>query len=132
MGLTTIYTALVFLGLAHFASCSGTFYQRVTSDKANDAAVSTTGFHQCSLKNNCNYIGIPVINAGPKPYSAATMEELPVTSEKLQIWRKIESEHSKDDSSNEKGERINVYFQHFCFCSIQMKREEFPGSLLIT
>ena len=113
MGLTAIYTALVFLGLAHFASCSGTFYQRVTSDKANDAAVSTTGFHQCSLKNNCNYIGIPVINAGPKPYSAATMEELPVTSEELQIWRKAETKHSKDGSSEEKGERINLLILQF-------------------
>ncbi len=98
--------SLAVLGLSHFASCSGTFYQKV-SDSSDDADISTKVFHECSFKNNCKYLGIPVDNAGDKATTAATMQELQVTGEKQQIWKKIELEDSKEDSSDEKGKLIS-------------------------
>ncbi len=99
MSLVAISLALVLIGLGQFASGSGTLYQKVFEDEA-DEYVPTKYFHQCSIKNDCNYVGIPLIDAGNDVYSAATMQELQVTGKKLQIWKKVKLEDSHDDTSN--------------------------------
>ncbi len=105
MGLAAIFFALVFVGLGQFVSASGTLYQKV-SDDGNEADVPTKYYHRCSIKNNCKYVGIPVDNAGDKAYYAATMQELQVTGEKQQMWKKIELEDTDDETTNAKGKQI--------------------------
>ncbi len=104
--MASLFFTLVFLGLCHSSSCSGTFYQRV-SDDGDEVSVPTNYFHRCSIKNNCNYVGIPLDNVGSNVYSAATMHELQGTGQKLQIWKKVTlDDSSRDDTSNAKGKQI--------------------------
>ncbi len=95
MAAVSISFSFFLLCLGHVASCSGTFYRKVSDDE-DDAEISTRGFHQCSLINNCKIVGIPVADASSKVYSAATMQELENVGEKLGIWKKAELEDSKE------------------------------------
>ncbi len=101
MNLLQISLVLLFT-LCNTLSCFGTFYQKVTDD-GEHRDVSTQGFHQCSLKDNCSFVGIPVGNAGSKFLSASTLQELQVAGEKLDVWRKMQPEEPKDGTSSEKG-----------------------------
>ncbi len=88
MGAVAISFALVFLCVGLLASSSGEFYQKISGE--DDAEVSTAGFHQCSLQNNCKLVGIPVSSVDSRVYSAPTMQELEATNKKMQVWQKIE------------------------------------------
>ena len=102
MALAAISFAMVYIGPGQSVSCSGTFYQKV-SDDGEDTSVSKKYFHQCSIINNCNYVGIPLDNVGSNVYSAATMHELQGPGQKLQIWKKVTlDDSSRDDTSNAK------------------------------
>ncbi len=102
MAAVAILVALVFLGLDQFGSSSGTFYEKVT-DNGDKAHVPTKAFHQCSIKNDCNYVGIPITNAkkggdaDSDVYSAATMQELQVIDSNMKIWRKIKLDNDEHE-----------------------------------
>ena len=109
MAVVAILFALAFLGLrTSVVSCSGTFYQKV-SGAEDGAAPPTKWFHQCSLKNQCNYVGIPLYDAGSKVYSAGTIEELQITGQKMHIWKKVKLDAPK----KVKGEKIWYFFVDF-------------------
>ncbi len=102
MGWAAISFALILFDFLSFASCSGTFYQKV-SDDGNKGDVATEGFHHCSLRNNCNYLGIPTNDNDNKVYSSTTKKELQGTKKNLQIWKKMAPEHSAEKKSTVKG-----------------------------
>ena len=119
MAAVAILSALVFLGLDQFGSSSGTFYEKVT-DNGDKAHIPTKAFHQCSIKNDCNYVGIPITDvkessdADSDVYSAATMQELKVTGKNLQIWRRVYLEDHNDEASNTESKQISLFVgKHF-------------------
>ncbi len=109
MAVTAISLVLIFLCLARVAAATGTFYQKI-SKVGDDAEVFTQGFHQCNFENNCQYVGIPVSNAGDKAFFASTMQELQAEGKNLQIWRKNDPSASKHDSSNAQGKTSDLIF----------------------
>ncbi len=83
------FITLVFLSGSYFVFSAGTFYRKVTGN-GNDAAVSTKGFHQCSLNNECRNVGIPVSQSDKRIYLAKSVQELEAIKKKLIIWEKVD------------------------------------------
>ncbi len=95
--MNVLVISLALLGFRYLVSCSitsGTFYKKVSED-GNNVKVSTESFHPCSSKNDCKYVGISIGDAGDKVYSTSTMQELQLTTNKIQVWEKVEQEDPK-------------------------------------
>ncbi len=96
------FVALYLFGISHLVSSLGTFYQRLSDDESNEVKtnVNTKGFHRCSIKSNCKYVGKPVGKADKKVYLAENIEELRKKEKKLQIWQKMEAQDLKANVSS--------------------------------
>ena len=106
MASVVIFMAVVLPGLGHGVTCAGTIYQKVSKDGDN-SNVPMKGYHQCSLKNDCKFVAMPVGKANGKVYLAETMQELESIGKELRIWKKIEpqapTQSSKQTARSVKG-----------------------------
>ncbi len=102
-----IFSAVFFLGLLDLVTSTGTLYERVSGDQGK-SVIPFKWFHQCNLKKDCQFVGVPVNNVVGKAYLAVTLQELQSINGKLRIWQKVPKEEQKEETKEEPEEEPSV------------------------
>ena len=95
MTLALAFISLCITALYCFADAAGIFYEKIkesgsstnNGDLIQETLVINKSFHQCSMKDTCNYVTKEISNGIVTTYNSE--DELPLNKTGLRIWKKI-------------------------------------------